>query len=1005
MINRAFICYRRSDAGATARWLRAKLSTFSPHDAWVATLPDSAKADIALGGDYYIDRIGEIPDPGFWENVILPALRESKYLIVLSSPAALEPAADGKNWVVKEIEAFLKIHGESAPNRIIVALAPGAPIDRLPGPLNEGAADRAWVDLRQVKLASWMGPGTVIWRMLRLGEVESRYDAMVRLSVSLSAGAAESSERALRQIWARLFSIDPGRRASLYQIDARQRAWTRRLGMAGLALFVMALAAALGTATWSWLRSLEERDAALRNQSRLLAREADNFIRNGDYGTALALALEALPRDTTKPSRPYVVEAEAALQAVVRHDFRERYDLPRHSAGVVAASFSPNGRYLLTADWNGTTRVWVVQTGQLLNELSTKSGRLESAMFSPDNERILITGDKAALIWQFEKNVDPILLNGHTGRVNGGAFSHDGRRVVTTSDDGITRLWDARSGRADGPDRSHKGGGKWAIFSPDDKLILTVANTIAYLWDVDASKAPREFRHPKYVTDVAFSLDSRHLLTASGDNLMRRWDLSTESQSPALIFGGGRNETFSGFALSPIPKSTLVLAKSHGATAGLWDYATGYRLHRLVGHEGSVDIAAFSRDGNLALTMSRDRSARLWDVASGKQVAVLRTDVPTQPFAEAAAFSPDGTKIVTAWTNGGAQVWEITPALKLSALRDHPGRVESLSFTSDGKLLTASSDGKARLWTVGAAWTGSIVASHGAKVNSVVPFDSTRILTASADYTAQISSVAGTTGQEPRLEHLGPVEKAVATARRIATLYDGTIVCRWPPKPPFKSECLKTHDLQVNDLALSPDSRYFLTGSIDNTARLWDAATGAYTRHAYRHEGEVTSVAFSRDGKMVLTGSRDRTAKLWHTQSPLVHRIFGGHGGGLYAAIFSPDNARILTTANDGLGRLWDVTTGVTLASLHAPEGLQRVSFSNDGRQIASASGATIQIWRNFPTTQELIDYACSVMPRPLSREQRKKFFVDLEPQDPPCGWQPDMKDKPAYTPLDKSKR
>jgi uncharacterized coiled-coil protein SlyX len=75
--------------------------------------------------------------------------------------------------------------------------------------------------------------------------------------------------------------------------------------------------------------------------------------------------------------------------------------------------------------------------------------------------------------------------------------------------------------------------------------------------------------------------------------------------------------------------------------------------------------------------------------------------------------------------------------------------------------------------------------------------------------------------------------------------------------------CTLMHDSQVNAVAFSPDGRTVLTGSSDQTARLWDAATGKPIGEPLRHDGSVSAVAFSPDGRTVLTGSGFRTARLW----------------------------------------------------------------------------------------------------------------------------------------------
>jgi WD40 repeat protein len=97
-----------------------------------------------------------------------------------------------------------------------------------------------------------------------------------------------------------------------------------------------------------------------------------------------------------------------------------------------------------------------------------------------------------------------------------------------------------------------------------------------------------------------------------------------------------------------------------------------------------------------------------------------------------------------------------------------------------------------------------------------------------------------------------------------------------------------------------------LTGSRDNTARLWDAATGQEIRASRGHEDTVTSVAFSPDGARVLTGSGDRTARLWDAATGKEIRAFKGNEDTVSSVAFSPDGARVLTGSKDKTARLWD---------------------------------------------------------------------------------------------------
>jgi WD40 repeat protein len=108
-------------------------------------------------------------------------------------------------------------------------------------------------------------------------------------------------------------------------------------------------------------------------------------------------------------------------------------------------------------------------------------------------------------------------------------------------------------------------------------------------------------------------------------------------------------------------------------------------------------------------------------------------------------------------------------------------------------------------------------------------------------------------------------------------------------------------------VAFSPDGSLIMTGSVDQTARLWQTETRSPWKDPLQHHGTVRSVAFSPDGRMVLTASEDHTAQLWDvaTGKPCGPPL--QHASAIGSAVFSPDGRTIATAGAEKTARLWGV--------------------------------------------------------------------------------------------------
>ena len=206
----------------------------------------------------------------------------------------------------------------------------------------------------------------------------------------------------------------------------------------------------------------------------------------------------------------------------------------------------------------------------------------------------------------------------HDGSVRAVAFSPDGTRLVTGGNDAL--IWDLASGQQLAQllhDRmSHDRGVRAVAFSPDGTRLVTGNPFMARIWDLAGQQLAR-LPHHSGVQAVAFSPDGTRLVTGGNDALI--WDLASGQQLARLIPGG-------------------------------W-------LRQLIHYGGGVQAVAFSPDGTRLATGGIDRKARIWDLASGQQLAQLRHG----KWVMAVAFSPDGTRLATGSTDNTARIWASAP--------------------------------------------------------------------------------------------------------------------------------------------------------------------------------------------------------------------------------------------------------------------------------------------------------------------------------------------------------
>jgi WD40 repeat protein len=326
------------------------------------------------------------------------------------------------------------------------------------------------------------------------------------------------------------------------------------------------------------------------------------------------------------------------------------------------------------------------------------------------------------------------------------------------------------------------------------------------------------------------------------------------------------------------------------------------------GVDEEVTSVAFSADGRLLATGSNDGTARVWEIATGRE----RMRAPHDSGVSTVAFDPAGTRIASGSKDGTLRVWEVASGRELLRI-EHGEEVRQVAFApgaghlaaiaTSGRVTLVSLDaGEERSWHVGVAGLG-------------LAFDRTGARLAAANGDVAVVWDVGTGDELLRVMH------GITADASLAHL-EG-----W-----------------IDDVAFSPDGGYLATAGRDRTARVWSLASRQEVMRV-RHGAGVEAVAFGPGGATLLSASYDGTARLWEvpTGRELLRAV---HAGGAEVAAFSPDGARVGSGGMDGSIRVWELTRGDELARMPHPDEVNVVAFSPDGARIATGSrGGVIRLW------------------------------------------------------------
>ena len=591
-----------------------------------------------------------------------------------------------------------------------------------------------------------------------------------------------------------------------------------------------------------------------------------------------------------------------------------RWDLPEGAklrigkGSINNIMYSPDGNQLIVQCFKG---IWIydLQTGVELDYITDQDAEVY-AVSSDANMYVSLTTNGQLHIRSLVDGTIRSTLQPQTQDIRRVAISPDGSTFAATIRSEI-HLWNIDTGEQIGILTGHTSTVNSLVFSPDGNTLVSGSwHDTVRVWDVASATQKRNLsQHQDSIRTVLYSPDGSKIASLSANsNVVHLWDTDTERYYQIKPTKGVSKIAFS-------PDGRTIAIGHGGGGLYLWDLQTQETIVEFTGHTGNnIRSIVFSPDGK-SLASGGSEELFIWNTETG---AVKRSITGHTDSVIGLTFSSDGKTLITGgW--GQFNIWDATNAKhKDLFFTVEWGVCEALALSNDGNTLAVKNSQYVLLWDLPrrmhiatlSGYGGEKLTSSYLNASLVYSADGKYLIGTNEFYSAIHVWYMGRTHVKAFIGHTAGVT-SMALSNHDRFLVSGSndnTVRLWDFATGSNLETYTGHTDRVFTVALNDDKSIIASGGRDNTIKLWDITTGESRTIPAAHNEEVRKIAFSPDGKTLVScgGWEDATVKIWDVASAQLIRTLTGHAYAVLNLTFSPDENTLATGSYDGTVLLWD---------------------------------------------------------------------------------------------------